>query len=414
MGSLSRNTGTSRHNETGNPTARPEHGSAGRDDLADLDDLDLAALHRRHSAKWQRFPPDVLPTWVAEMDYPLAPPVLAAVRAALDRNDLGYTWDKNRPLHEAFAAWADAEYGWTVDPDEVFTLPDVMRGVEVALATFTDPGDQVVVNTPIYPPFLNAVVNAGRGLVENPLVFTDGRYELDLAGLAERFANGARAYLLCNPHNPTGRVLGRDELSQILDLAARHDVLVVSDEIHSPLTHPGAHHVPAATLAEPGGVRLLTVTSPSKAWNVPGLKCAVATASHPKVRDVLHGLPERVLMGAGILGVEAAVAAYTEGGQWLARVRAHLDRNRRLLAELVSERLPGVGYVPPEATYLGWLDCRALGFDDPAAVFAERGRVAVGDGRTFGPPGTGFVRVSFATSRAILTEIVNRMARALE
>jgi cystathionine beta-lyase len=379
-----------------------------------LDAIDLAELHRRHSAKWRNFPADVLPTFVAEMDYPLAPPIRRALHAAVEAGDLGYTADRSdRRLPGAFARWAEAS-GWAVPAEDVLVLPDVMRGIELALRVGTEPGDGVVVNTPIYPPFLSAVRESGRDLVDSRLVRTaTGRYELDLDDLTARFAAGARAYLLCNPHNPSGRVLAADELRAVLRLAAEHDVLVVADEIHSPLVLPGARHTVAATLPEAAGVRLLTVTSASKAWNVPGLRCALAVPNGPGLRDALRALPWRATSGASILGVAANVAAYTEGQPWLAAVLAHLDRNRRLLADLLRERLPEVGYAVPEATYLGWLDCRPLGLADPAATFLAGGRVAVGDGTAFGPPGTGFVRVSFATSAAILTEIVDRMAAAL-
>lgn len=381
----------------------------------DLDALDLATLRRRTSVKWRQFPPDVLPTFVAEMDYPLAEPIRRALHAVVDADDLGYpSVDGAYPrLPAAFARWAADTLDWPVEVADVLVLPDVMVGVELALRVGTAPGDGVVVNTPIYPPFLSAVADAGRTLVESPLHLVDGRWEADLDDLAARFAAGARAYLLCNPHNPTGRVSSAAELSRVLALAAEYDVLVVADEIHAPLTLPGARHTVAATRPEAAGVRLLTVTSASKAWNIPGLKCALAVPAHPGLRADLAALPFRARIGASLPGIEAAAVAFEEGGPWLAAVLGHLDRNRRLLVDLLADRLPAVGYLPPEATYLGWLDCRALGLADPAATFFSAGRVAVGDGAIFGPPGAGFVRVSFATSAAVLTEIVDRMAAAV-
>jgi cystathionine beta-lyase len=361
------------------------------------------------------FAPEVLPTFVAEMDYPVAAPVRRALHAMVAAGDLGYPALEvtYRRLPEAFAGWAAANLGWWPDPADVLVLADVMVGVELALRVGTAPGDGVVVNTPVYPPFLAAVADSGRTLVENPLVRTGRRYEFDLDGLAARFAAGARAYLLCNPHNPTGRVASPAELARVLALAADHDVLVVADEIHAPLVLPGARHTVAATLPEAAGVRLLTVTSASKAWNIPGLKCALAVPAEPSLGRALRGLPLRDRLGASILGVEASAVAFEQGAGWLAAVRAHLDRNRWLLADLLAARLPEVGYLVPEATYLAWLDCRPLGLADPAATFQTAGRVAVGDGAAFGSPGAGFVRVSFATSAAILTEIVHRMATAV-
>lgn len=380
----------------------------------DLDAIDLAELHRRHSAKWQNFPADVLPAFVAEMDYPLAAPIRRALHAAIEAGDLGYPAElADRRLPEAFARWTEQTYGWAVPAEDVLVLPDVMRAIELALAVGTKPGDGVVVNTPIYPPFLAVVHQSGRELVDSRLVPTSaGRYELDLDDLAARFAAGARAYLLCNPHNPSGRVLAADQLSHILALAAEYDVLVVADEIHSPLVLPGAQHTVAAMRPEAARVRLLTATSAGKAWNIPGLRCALAVPAEPGLRDALRALPWQATRGASILGLVAGVAAYAEGQPWLAAVRTQLDRNRWLLADLLRERLPAVGYAVPEATYLGWLDCRPLGLADPAATFLAGGRVAVSDGATFGPAGAGFVRVNFATSAAILTEIVDRMAAA--
>jgi cystathionine beta-lyase len=385
------------------------------DGPGDLDELDLAALHRRTSAKWRLYPPDVLPTFVAEMDYPLAAPIRHALHAMVDAGDLGYPTvvGDYRRLPESFVAWAAGSLGWRLDPADVLMLPDVMAGVQLALRMGTATGDGVVVNTPIYPPFLDTVADTGRTLVDSPLARAGIGYVLDLDDLGRRFAAGARAYLLCNPHNPTGLVATPAELARVLELAAEHDVLVVADEIHAPLTLPGARHTVAATLPEAAGARLLTLTSASKAWNLPGLKCAVAVPADPALRATLDTLPMHDRLGVSILGIEASAVAFDQGGHWLAAVLAHLDRNRQLLADLLAARLPEIGYLPPQATYLGWLDCRPLGLADPAERFLAAGRVAVGDGATFGPAGVGFVRVSFATSAAILTEIVDRMATAV-
>jgi cysteine-S-conjugate beta-lyase len=384
-------------------------------DTLDLDAPDLSALRRRTSVKWRMYPPDVLPTFVAEMDYPVAAPIRQVLHRMVEAGDLGYASVDcgYQRLPEAFAGWAATALGWQPDPAQVLVLPDVMVGVELALQVSTAPGDGVVVNTPVYPPFLSAVAESGRTLVEHRLTLDGKDWVFDLDELGRLFAAGARAYLLCNPHNPTGRVATPQELARVLALAAEHDVLVVADEVHAPLVLPGARHTVAATLPEADGVRLLTVTSASKAWNIAGLRCAVAVPSAGVLGDALHGLPARARMGASVLGIEASAVAFERGEPWLAAVRAHLDRNRWLLADLVAARLPGVGYLPPQATYLAWLDCRQLGLADPAQTFLDAGRVAVGDGTAFGPPGAGFARVGFATSAAILTETVDRMAAAV-
>ena len=373
--------------------------------------LDLDVLATRRSHKWRRYPADVLPAFVAEMDYDLAGPVTAALRAAVDRQDCGYANESG--LGEVFAGFAAVRHGWTVDPGRVYLLPDVMAGVDTMLRLTTGPGDGVVINPPVYPPFYEHIAAGGRTVVEVPL--TGGppeRAELDFAGLEAAFAAGARAYLLCNPHNPTGRVYSPDDLRLIAELASRYRVTVIADEIHAPLTLAGARHTPFVSFAEGSAVGV-TLASASKAWNIAGLKCAVAVAGSASMDRVLASAPESLRYGAGLFGVLASAAAWTDGGPWLDELRQQLDRMRTLFGTLLAERLPGAVYVPPEAGYLAWVDCSALGLGaEPAAAFLDKGRVAVGRGLDFGAVGDGFVRVTIGTSSAILTEIVDRMAMA--
>jgi cysteine-S-conjugate beta-lyase len=377
-----------------------------------FEDLDLGRLRLRQSQRWATHPPDVLPAFVAEMDLPLAEPITLALTRAIELGDCGYA--QGVGLAEAFAGFAAARMGWTVAPDRVFLVADVMAGVAEALKLLTRPGDGVVINTPVYPPFFSTLPEIGRRVVPAPLGRTPEGWELDLDAVEAAFAGGARAYLLCSPHNPTGRVFPRSELAAIAELAARHGVAVVSDEIHAPLTLPGAVHTPYVSLGDAAAARAVTVTSASKAWNVAGLKCAVAVAGDAGVRDRLATLHQDVRDRAGHLGVLAAVAAFRDGGPWLDALLVHLERNRAFVGELIAARLPGVGYVPPEASYLAWLDCSRLGLgDDPGAVFLDRGRVALASGPSFGPEGAGFARLNFGTSRTILAEVVNRMAAAL-
>jgi cystathionine beta-lyase len=379
-----------------------------------FDDLDLAALRERRSVKWRRFPPDVLPAFVAEMDYAAAPPVTEALAAAVARSDFGYARELVIPeLAEAFAGFAERRFGWPVDPARAYVLPDVMRGIELWIDGFTAPGDGVVVNTPVYYPFLDAIRQSGRQIVEAPFVRGPDRWELDLDPLESAFAAGHRLYLLCNPHNPLGRVLTRSQLTAVAELALRYDVRVVADEIHAPLVYPGSEHIVFETLDVEVAARTLTLHSASKAWNLPGLHCAVAVPGSAADEAHFAGLPYRIRGPAGILGIEASVAAYRDGEPWLDRLLAYLDGNRGHLASLLAGKLPDVDCVPAEGTYLAWLDCRKLGLgDDPARAFLDRGRVALYDGGVFGPPGRGFVRLNFATSRALLEEMVRRMALA--
>jgi cystathionine beta-lyase len=366
-----------------------------------FDDLSLEQLRRRRSAKWARYEPDVLPAWVAEMDFPLAPPVHAAVAAALELDDTGYATPLELPA--AFAAFAAARWGWTVDPARTMLFADIMSGVAEVLRGLTAPGDRVVVNPPVYAPFFGTTRDVGREVVEVPLA--GGR--LDLDGLERAFANGARAYLLCNPHNPTGTVFTRDELAAVAQLASAHGVLVVSDEVHAPMTLPGATHTPYLSLTELG----IALVSASKAWNLAGLKSALAVVDATE----LSAIPPHVSYHAGYFGVLASIAAYTDGAGWVDDLVAHLDAQRARLVDLLAAELPQVGYEPPQAGYLAWLDCRALGLgDDPSAAFLERGRVALSPGPTFGEQGKGFARLNLGTSGALLAEAVARMRSALD
>jgi cystathionine beta-lyase len=375
---------------------------------AAFDDLSLEALRARRSAKWAWYPEDVLPAWVAEMDFPLAGPVRDVLQAAVDADDVGYP--APAALGGAFAGFAQRRYGWEVEPESVLLLPDVVVGIAEVLRVVTEPGDGVVINPPVYSPFFAVIDEIGRKVVEVPLA--DG--ELDFDALEQAFAGGARAYLLCNPHNPTGRVLARAELEKIAELSAEYDVAVVSDEIHAPLTLSGATHTPFGALGEEPAKRAVTITSASKAWNLAGLKCAVLVPGSAAMTATLERLPGSLRYHAGHLGVLTAIAAFESGEEWLDELLVYLDGNRRLLRELLVAHLPDVGYVPPEAGYLAWLDCRALGLgDDPAAAFLERGRVALSSGPSFGTQGQGFARLNFGTSAAILAEAVERMAAAV-
>jgi len=374
-----------------------------------FDDLALTELRARRSEKWTTYPADVLPAFVAEMDFPLAEPIKRTLTEAIARGDTGYVNPVGLP--EAFAAFAHAWFNWSVDPERVFLVPDVMVGVAEVLRLTTEPGSGIVINTPAYPPFFPTIAEYGRRVIDVPLTRMPHGWELDFDGLERAFKAGARAYLLCNPHNPTGRVFSRGDLERIAVLAERFGVAVVADENHAPLTLAGAVHTPYVSLGEDAASQAATVISAAKAWNLAGLKCAVVVAGSEAIRAQLATLPAEVRFRSGHLGVLAAIAAYREGAPWLRGLLAHLDRNRTLLTQLFADRLPIVGYIPPQATYLAWLDCTKLGLgDNPAKHFLERGRVALSRGLDFGPNGAGFVRLNTGTSSALLAEAVARMA----
>ena len=380
----------------------------------DFDGLDLETLHRLHSAKWRHYPDDVIPAWVAEMDFPVADPVRRAVIAAAERSDFGYPASiEHTGFADVVSGWADRSYGWKVDPNSVVILPDVVRGLDVGLRILSEPGDGVVIQPPVYPPFFSSIKQNERNVVENPLVFRNGRYEVDFKGLDEAMSK-ASVFILCNPQNPTGRSFSRSELEAMAELAIRHDVAVIADEVHSPLTLPGATHTVFSMLGDEVAARTLTVTAASKAWNFGGLKCGFAVGASD-MTEKLKALGHHVVGGASIIGIEATEAAFTEGGPWIERVVGYLDGNRRLLGDLLQEHLPEVVYAMPEATYLAWLDCRPLNLEpDPYTFVLEQAKVAFSAGPNFGTQGAGFVRFNFATSRAIVTEIVQRMAAAVK
>ncbi len=375
--------------------------------------LTLDELRRRTSMKWRTHPADVLPLWVAEMDVPLAGSVVRAVTGAMELGDTGYP--AGTAYAEALAAFAGKRWGWDdLAAERTALVPDVMLGVVEMLKLVTGPGDPVIVNPPVYPPFYAFVAHLDRRVVEAPL---GPGLRIDLGVLEEAFrravAGGGRAaYLLCNPHNPTGTVHTAEELAAVAALAERHGVRVVADEIHAPVvTAPDARFVPY--LSVPGAERGLALMSASKGWNLAGLKAALALAGPGAAADLAR-MPEEVGHGASHVGVLAHTAALRDGTAWLDAVLAGLDENRRLLTGLLAEHVPGVVHRPGEATYLAWLDCRALGLgDDPAQVFLDDGRVALSSGVPFGSGGAGHVRLNLATSPEVLTEAVRRMATAL-
>jgi cystathionine beta-lyase len=372
----------------------------------------LEKLRMRTSMKWRAFPDDVLPLFVAETDYPLAPPIAEALAAAIRHSDTGYA-PPTSELPEAFSAFAAARWGWTVDPEQVWTTTDVGVAIVETLRRVTKPGEGVIVNPPVYFPFFDLVAESGARVVEVPLAggIAEG-WSLDLAGIKQAFRDGARAFLLCNPHNPVGRAHSADELRAVADLAAQYGATVVSDEIHGPLTYPDAVFTPFLSVSDAAREVGVCVTAASKAWNLAGLKCAVmVTAGGPNQR-IVGSMPDEVYWRTSILGLRASIAGYREGGEWLDGIVASLDASRRLLADLLAEHLPSAQYRMPEATYLAWLDLRALGWgDDPAEHALEHAKVALSNGPPFGTPGIGFARLNLACSPEVLTEAISRLAR---
>lgn len=371
--------------------------------------LTLDQLRTRTSIKWTQYGPDVLPLWVAEMDVPLAEPIADALVKAVREGDMGYpgSWK----FREALASFAADSWGWEPAVADMRPIASVIVGYTDAILAATDVGSHVVVTSPVYPPFYTYLREAGREILEAPLT-EDLRIDLD--ALASAFAAataGGRsaAFLLCNPHNPGGTVHTREELEQVAELAARHGVQVVSDEIHAPIVYSDSTYVPYLTV-DPRGV---AVHAASKGWNLAAVPGAIVVFG-PEAGELKRALMAGAHHWPTHLGTIAQTVAWNDCRDWLADVLRGLDENRRLLGELLAEHLPGARYHVPQATYLTWIDCRGLGLgDDPAAVFLTKGRVAFNSGPTFGTGGAGHVRLNIATSPAIIEEAVRRMASVL-
>ncbi|MFX0539954.1 MalY/PatB family protein [Ornithinimicrobium sp. Y1847] len=377
-------------------------------------DLTLEQLREHRSAKWSRVPTDVLPAWTAEMDVRTAPAIAEALHLAISRSDFGYA-GAPAPVTEAFAGFARDAWGW--DPEagggRLRLFSDVGHGVNETLRALTTPGDRVIINPPVYLSFYPWLAGLGLEPLEVPMLDIAVGGRLDLDGMAQALTSGARIILLCTPHNPLGYVYSHEELAQLADLAAEHDAIVISDEIHAPLVHPGSPRpfVPWLTVSDAAREVGIALHSPSKAWNTAGLKLAVgATAVEgrwPQIREEIDWSPS-------ILGQYAAIAAYTHSRDWLARVRAELQTRTAQLVDLLAEHLPDVRFQPGHASYLAWLDCRELGLgDNPAATFLSKGRVQLSPGPAFGATGEGFARLNIGTSQELMTQAVRRMAAAV-
>lgn len=372
-------------------------------------------LRSRLGKKWRLYGDDVLPAWVADMDIKPAAFVHAAILEALRLGDIGYPpVSEQSGVPEAFADWCKRRWGWTVDPQAVHLVPEVVAGIDNCIETLTARGDAIMVQTPIYPPFMSSVKTLGRRLVENEM----GRDGVDLDRMRDQMrAENVRLVLLCNPHNPSGRVLVRDELMAIAAMAEEHDVIVISDEVHADLVYPssGRRHIPFASLGAAVAARTVTLNSASKAFNVAGLRLAVCAVENPRLREKIMSLPVHRRSAFSTLGVYATLAAWTaEGEQWLDALVRHLEGVRDRVAECMQEALPSVRFTPPMASYLAWFDCAPLGLNvSPFEFFLEHAKVGLSRGEDFGPPGASHVRMNFGTSHDIAEEIVGRMGAAV-
>ena len=374
--------------------------------------VDEARCRSRVGVKWTKHGPDVAAAWVADMDFDPPQPVLDALRGHLDRGDLGYG-PFSSELAGHYANWQERQHGWQPDVDRIRPFTSALHALEVALWNTTQPGDGVVVFTPIYYPFLDAIADSGRRRVDVALD-PDG-WRIDPERLAAAVDDRTRVILFCNPHNPTGRVFDVDEVAAVAEVAERHDLLVITDEIWGELVHPGSVHRPLAIADERFRGRLITLGSASKTFNLAGLRTAVAHVDHAPLLDALAAMPGHLNGSPSTLGIVGTIAAWTESDHWLAAVQRTITARRDQLARRLAADVPSVGFDPPEATYLCWLDFREAGLgDDPAETLLEQFGVALSSGPKFGPDSAGWARINVATSEQILDEVINRIVAAVD
>ena len=380
-----------------------------------LELLSVERLRARRNNKWRFYPDDVLPAWVADMDFAAPEPIRAFMQQMADSSDFCYALKPPYPLLEqVLVARMRDRFGWEMDGAPVEVVTDVVQGIAIALMTLGEEGQGAVVQPPIYGPFLDATRSTRRPAVFNPLVLTEQSYALDFDQLEQTVTNNARFLLLCNPHNPCGRVFTREELEGLAQAALRHDLVILSDEIHADLVYPGNTHIPMATLGPEVSARTVTFVSASKAFNTAGLRSALVVFGSDVLHQRFKSYPRALRGGLNAFGAEAMRIAWSECDEWLQEVLAYLQGNRDLLAQAISLQMEGVGYRQPEATYFAWLDFRPLELgEEPFEFFLREARVALEPGLNFGPQGAGFARLNFATSNDILLQILARMSAAL-
>ena len=381
--------------------------------MINVDGQPLDILHKRTSAKWTGSPSDILPMPVAEMDFEIDPAIKARLHALVDASDTGYAGN-NVELRMNLAGFAKKAWNWELDPEQISTCGDVGVGmVEVGRAV-TKPGEKVMINTPVYLNMRNWANRLNLEVVDAQMHKDGMHYTLDFDAIEAGYKSGVKAHFLCNPHNPTGTVFTKEELSRLADLAKKYGVMVLSDEIHAPITYEKGAFVPFLSVSETAREVGICVTSASKAWNLAGLKCAQIITQHEKTKAIIDAMPMGVRFGASHFGVHAGAVAFT-CTDWLEGALKTLDRNRKLLASLLAEKLPQVHYRIPDCSYLAWLDVTELGLgDDPSKTIFEQGKLYVNSGILFGPQSANFVRMNFGTSAEIITEGVNRLVKAAQ
>ncbi|MBL7062741.1 MAG: putative C-S lyase [Anaerolineae bacterium] len=373
-------------------------------------------IDRRHtdSAKWRCYDEDVLPLWVADMDFAVPEPVIRALEERVAHPIFGYGIPPDT-LREVVQERLARLYGWRVETDDIFFLPGVVTGFNLACHAIGAPGDEVLVEAPVYPPMLVAPGHTRRTCKVVPLVEGRERYEHDFDCFERAITERTSLFLLCNPHNPVGRVFETAELERLAETCLRNDIVICSDEIHCDFVYPDHQHVPIASLAPEVGAQTITLLAPSKTYNIAGLSCSVGVVQNPDLRARLEQAGAGLVPHVNVLGYTAAMAVYCDGQPWLEALLVYLEANRDVLLEHIDTHMPGIKCKQPEGTFLAWLDCREPSIPgSPHQFFLERARVALNDGAAFGAGGEGFVRLNFGCPRATLIEGLERMRAALE
>jgi len=382
-------------------------------------ELSQSALQARRNAKWNQYEADVIPAFVADMDFAVAAPIQAAIERIVRDRDYGYPLRDGEKadnlVAKAFSTRMKSRFGWDVSPDLVVPIADLVQGTYAPIVAFSDPGDGVVLQVPNYPPFRDTIATTERKLLPLPMRDDGTRYVFDIAELERLVDRRTRIFILCNPQNPTGRVFSRDELLALGQFAIEHDLIVVSDEIHSDLVFPTHQHIPFASLGPDIAARTVTINSATKSFNIPGLRCAVMAFGSEDLRSRFHKrVPLRLTGQANIMGADATAAAWKDGQPWLDAVMEHLLKARNKIVDVLGAEAPGIRLHAPEATYLAWLDCRQLGLSGSAfQFFLDKARIGFSAGETFDPDCAQYVRLNFATSMPILDKILDRMITAI-
>ena len=380
--------------------------------------LTLEELSTHRSEKWRGFPSDVIPLPVAEMDFTVAEPIRKLLHSMVESSDMGYLGSIPE-LNASFSEFALTRWDWQVDPTKVRLATDVGVAVVEVLRVFTEPGDSILISSPVYQNFYTWVNETKVHFVDVPFIYTptddiSSTWVIDWDGIEKAYQSGIKVHLLCSPHNPNGRMYSESELKRFVELARKNNVTIISDEIHSPLEYQEHPFTPILTLGSKAAECCVVVTAASKGWSIAGLKCAIIVTGSDQMHERLNSLPAALHFRASIFGAFATAIAFSEGTPWLDMVIKQLDHNRHLISTLLSDLLPEVRYIPPQHSYLAWLDLSALNLgEDPGATILLQSKVALNSGHIYGAQWNQFVRLNFATSPEIITRAITQIAEGV-